>query len=602
MKTTRKTNIMNRLTGVLFLLLFAHQAFCEASPAVPLVFTQEPIREPVQGDWIFRKMPIDGGRIVLLDSGGELTVLTPEFASAARPSVSFDAQFILFAGKRQAEEPWNIWQMRVDGSEKQQITRNMGDCWDPAYMARSAITAPEFTDKVHWITFASTAAGSYDAYGTEKASALYARSLEPIEGKGIVTWRTTFNLNSDFSPTMLSDGRVLFSSWQHYGDRHAPFGKIALLTINWSGTGLNVFYGNHEGARIQSMATEMPDRTLVFIESDGRTQDGSGNLARVSFRRPLHSRELLAEGAFRFPQPSVDGGLMVSYASDGKQYGLYHFDTEQRKVGEVIYDDPNWSDLDAQVATPRPEPMGRITIVVDSQETGDLHCLNVYDSDRPEAGMIQPGDVKWARLVEGLPPMEPPDEAGLFPSVRILGEAPVESDGSFYVRVPADIPLSIQLLDADRMALQSMRGWMWMRRGSRRGCVGCHENKELAPENRATEAIRKAAPHELLIPPEERQQVLFEKDVLPIIENRCQRCHTGSRAPRGFRLGDDVAYANLTARTKDGQSRYIVPGQARNSLVIQYLYGKKGKTMPPGRPLPEDEKQRFAAWIDLGAK
>ena len=33
--------------------------------------------------------------------------------------------------------------------------------------------------------------------------------------------------------------------------------------------------------------------------------------------------------------------------------------------------------------------------------------------------------------------------------------------------------------------------WMWMRPNERRGCVGCHENRELAPDNHVALAIKK---------------------------------------------------------------------------------------------------------------
>jgi hydrazine synthase alpha subunit-like protein len=59
----------------------------------------------------------------------------------------------------------------------------------------------------------------------------------------------------------------------------------------------------------------------------------------------------------------------------------------------------------------------------------------------------------------------------------------VESDGSFYLRTPADQPLKIELLDRSGQTLQKEAGWFWMRRGEQRVCVGCHAGPETAPEN-----------------------------------------------------------------------------------------------------------------------
>ena len=77
---------------------------------------------------------------------------------------------------------------------------------------------------------------------------------------------------------------------------------------------------------------------------------------------------------------------------------------------------------------------------------------------------------------------------------RSLGEAPVEKDGSFFVNITGNIPFYIELLDQDRKTLHSMESWIWIRSKSQRGCIGCHENKELAPQNRATDALLKMQP------------------------------------------------------------------------------------------------------------
>ncbi len=510
MEWRRKARIIG-LTGLLV-------STCAPAGAVPaggredtaIIFTQMPVTTDGAGStegFAFRVDPPDGSRIVMLRPArpdGGLEILTEGFASACDPCVSFDASRFLFAAKERVDDDWNIWEMAFDGSGKRRLTDGLGDCREPAYLARSSITPPEFTDKVRWIVFTSTAAGTYDESGSDVATALWVTNLEPIEGRGVVRWRTTFNLSHDFAPTVLSDGRVLFSSWQQHSGRFPPQGMIALMTVNWAGTGLNLFYGNHRGLAVKTMACEMPGRTVVFVESDGEGYGGSGQLARVSLKRPLRSHETLSNGIGRYctPHPHPDGGLVVSYAARERSFGLHFFNYDDGAPGAEIYDDPAWDEIDAIAVTPRDEPQGRITIVVDSQSTGHLQCLNVYDSDRPEAAGIQKGDVKRVRFIEGVP------NAGW----RILGEAPVEPDGSFHVELPADTPFFIQTLDADGVPLQTMRAWMWVRRGSRRGCIGCHENKELAPENRTTDALRKLEVHSLIAPPEERRWLDLRHD------------------------------------------------------------------------------------------
>jgi hypothetical protein len=64
-----------------------------------------------------------------------------------------------------------------------------------------------------------------------------------------------------------------------------------------------------------------------------------------------------------------------------------------------------------------------------------------------------------------------------------MGSSPVESDGSFFVKTPADQPIRFVLLDEKGATLRQEHGWFWIRRGEQRICVGCHTGPERASEN-----------------------------------------------------------------------------------------------------------------------
>lgn len=73
----------------------------------------------------------------------------------------------------------------------------------------------------------------------------------------------------------------------------------------------------------------------------------------------------------------------------------------------------------------------------------------------------------------------------------VLGEAPVEADGSFYIAVPPDQPVRFELLDAAGHVVRAQKSWIWTRSGEEHGCVGCHEDRALAPENRWPMALQR---------------------------------------------------------------------------------------------------------------
>ncbi len=77
--------------------------------------------------------------------------------------------------------------------------------------------------------------------------------------------------------------------------------------------------------------------------------------------------------------------------------------------------------------------------------------------------------------------LEKQDAAG---HAVVIGTAPVEADGSFFVKAPADQAIRFALLDANGAVLRQEHGWFWIRRGEQRYCVGCHAGPERASENR----------------------------------------------------------------------------------------------------------------------
>jgi hypothetical protein len=70
-----------------------------------------------------------------------------------------------------------------------------------------------------------------------------------------------------------------------------------------------------------------------------------------------------------------------------------------------------------------------------------------------------------------------------------MGTAPVEQDGSFFVKAPADRAIRFTLLNAKGEVQRQEHGWFWIRKGEQRYCVGCHAGPERAPENRVPQVL-----------------------------------------------------------------------------------------------------------------
>ena len=96
-----------------------------------------------------------------------------------------------------------------------------------------------------------------------------------------------------------------------------------------------------------------------------------------------------------------------------------------------------------------------------------------------------------------------------------------------------------------------------------------------------------------------RLPVSFEREILPLLEKRCNKCHQPDEAQGGL----DLTRVETIQRGGDELGAGIVPGNPESSPLIRVLTGKAEPTMPgEGDPLPEAEIDLLRRWIQEGAK
>jgi hypothetical protein len=617
----------------------------------PLVITQIPAASDAQRQDSAEGGPLrlfsaEGTRLVLVQPDSSARVLSTRFHSACDPDVSFDGKRILFAGKRNAGDNWNIHEMAVNGSDVRQITRDLGDCRGPCY--QSTLYTIVSSEPWFQITFVGTGAGAMNEDGSSVATNLYSCKLD-----GTTVRRLTFNLSSDVDPFLMADGRLLYAGRQRSTLERGAAGRVALFGVNIDGAD-NALFADTRGLAIKRMPCVTSGGLAVFVESDRARWDGGGGLSCVRMRRPLHSyRPLIGEsqGVFHSPSPLSDGGVLVSRRPSDRPgtHAVCRFDPASGEL-DPVFDDPRYHDIQAKVIDSRPIPDGRSSVVTEEDPHGRLYCLDVRTSDLKDRRRMPPGTVQRLRVLEGVP-ISPQDERlylpadatlpsrrpgstvnGLPPLAqrRMLGEIDLEKDGSFNVEVPANLPIELQILDAQGMAIRSC-SWIWAKNHEPRGCIGCHEDGELTPVNLFNDSLsRPSTP--LCPPPAERRSVDFRRDVMPIIEKKCAACHGPDQAPPrldgslalvehpGGRAYFNRAYESLLAVEDTAgdtfRGKYVDPGRARTSPLVWHVFGhntsrpwdgssasRPVKPIPPGdgEPLDENEKLVFVQWVDMGA-
>jgi hypothetical protein len=166
------------------------------------------------------------------------------------------------------------------------------------------------------------------------------------------------------------------------------------------------------------------------------------------------------------------------------------------------------------------------------------------------------------------------DDPGKF----VLGTVPVEDDGSAYFHVPSGVPLFLQALDADGMAVQTMRSATYVQPGQTTTCVGCHEPRNTSPPNLTPLALRRE-PSKIAPGPDGSWPLHYCELVQPVLDRHCVECHKPGTDGQQWDLTPGRSYETLVsygapslrdhvmARYNEGRSTPGACAAARNPMV-----------------------------------
>ncbi len=104
------------------------------------------------------------------------------------------------------------------------------------------------------------------------------------------------------------------------------------------------------------------------------------------------------------------------------------------------------------------------------------------------------------------------------------------------------------------------------------------------------------------VPPASNQTgVTYDKDIKPILDKSCIRCH-GEKKPKG-----KLMLTTIEGLMKGGEDgKVVIPGNsAKSQIVLSVSRVNDDEAMPPngkGKPLTKEQVGLIRAWIDQGAK
>ncbi len=454
-----KRKILNKVFLFILVLIFSSFFFtaCKKSTMEGMIVSTQVSKDLQNVNYIngnsWRYFP--KSRIVVLNpnkanANESLKVLTNDFFSACSPQISFDSKSMIFTAQKTKSDRWQIWEMNLKNLKSHQITISSNNCIDPAYLPGNRFVYSEFDSNSI----------------SKKGIPLFTGNLD-----GTNISQITYNPTTNFASTVLKDGRILTISREIYPNQKDE----KFMVLRPDGTKELLFYKSPKNNTIKSRGFETSNKKIVFIESESNKK--ATDIMSISYNSPFHSKVNLTQkikGDFYSATQLKGDTLLVSYRkSKADPYALYKFNSKTKTLGKLIYKNNNFNLLDAIVIKKHKRPRKLPSEVNIKSKTGLIVCQNINFLDSPET-------TSKAVKIEVL---------GMDAS---LGKVSVEKDGSFYLKVLANTPFRIQIIDNKGQIVNGPSSWIYLRPSERRGCIGCHENREQVPENRQPLSVRKA--------------------------------------------------------------------------------------------------------------
>jgi hypothetical protein len=581
---------------------------------------------------------------------------------AMHPDLSFDGKRVVFAyadhTPARDERQFFLYEINVDGTGLRQIT---GTDDDPLAGAGGRMTVvsedydPCYLPDGGFAFISTRNQGGVRCHNGGRYCPTYVLYRCDADGSNI--HQISFNEASEWDPTVMPDGRILWMRWDYINRPVIP--TFGLWTARPDGTAAGHYFGSYTpnpcricqarpipGSR-KIVATTAGHHTihagsLILIDRDV-AEDGLEAITRLTPEANFPESEADSPVSFGSPYPLGEDLFLASFSPDPypctmaqyprpDAYGIYLVDTLGGR--ELIYRDPEISCFAPMPVRPRPLPPVLPSAVSPSALAGNaspakgvFYLQDVYQSTQD----IPRGTIKRLRVNELIP--QPTQRVPYSSAVRfevlkrIVGTVPVDESGSVAFEAPAGVPLQFQALDQNGMAVMSMRTATYLQPGEQASCVGCHEPRTTGP------AIRPSPPAGRTVlkleppgGPRYEGGLSFAKTVQPVLDRYCIGCHgltetagqidllgtidaTETNVAQTFQqLLPSTAYAALTA---GGRLVKIAQygGETWYSRPKDYFAhaGKLAQLLLEGHQTVEvdldpQSRRRIIDWLDLNAQ
>ncbi len=537
------------------------------------------------------------------------TIYTPKDGKILTdPEMNFSGNKVMFSSIGDKEKNWRLFEFDLN------FTKN-GKGQDVFHAENIRQVVPDDGDDVgHFdscylpddnIIFCSTASyqGLPCEYGNRYMVCLYKydRATKKIR-------QLTYEQDSDWCPTVLPNGRVLYLRWEYSDLPHAN--SRILFHMNPDGTNQSEYYGSgsyfmpsffnvrpipgtaREVIGIASGHHGIPRAGRLLIvdpargraEADGVVQEIPGFNTKVE---PVVMDRLVdwTYPLFLDPYPlNAQYHIVAMKPNPQALWGIWLVDTFDTMT--LLYQEEGVAFIEPIAVCEQETPPILVDRTDQKNRNATVFLADIYNG--PGLDKVERGTIKKLRI--GGYYFSGRGVGGLLGSIgmdgpwdikRVLGTVPVREDGSAFFQVPANTPFFMQPLDEKGQALQLMRSWTVGMPGENVACNGCHEGQNDVVPSRFVLSGRevpskieacKNIPSDL--------GLSFSHLIQPVLDRRCVGCHTGKEEDAVNILATlNLAPFNISLSKSPLEDDKGVEDKTKDSLRI---------VLPYSRPRPKN--------------
>ena len=556
-----------------------------------------------------------------LKPGGTMrTLYRPESGSfVGDVDLHWDAERMLFSMKADNNR-YEIFEINADGTGLRQVTPSEPDIdnYDACYLP---------SEKIIYGSTACLQGVPCVGGGNQVAN------LHVINPDGTGIRRLCFDQDHDWCPSVMNDGRVIFTRWE-YSDTPHYFTRV-VMAMNPDGTNQRSLYGSNSywpnstfyqraipghpsqfvGVISGHHGVPRMGELIIFDPSKGQ-HEADGVVQRIpGYGEPVEPiiRDQLVNNSwprFLHPYPLGEKHFLTACQPDAQSpWGIYLVDVFDNMLPIAV--EPGVALLEPVPLRKTKRPPVIPSRTTPGQKDAIVYLADIYKGDGLKD--VPPGTATKLRIFAfdyGYHNLANHTYVGIegpWDIHRIIGTVDIEEDGSSAFRIPANTPIAVQPLDEDGKALQLMRSWLVAMPGESLSCTGCHEQGTETPPSQPPLAMAKV-PQDIQPWFGPARGFSFDREVQPVLDRHCVGCHNDK--PYNGRQLSDLRRDNVrefSRSYKELQKHVRRPGpesdyhmfppaeyHADTSPLIQML--DKGHH---GVKLDQEAYERLYTWIDL---